>query len=86
MQPIVSKYGHLAAYTPSNTIVVIDTRANLIRLKDIINQLGTEIDDDYELMPLINASADEVAKIIKSLLPNNTKQAANPLTIVIDKK
>ncbi len=85
LRPIVSKYGHLAAYTPSNTIVVIDTRANLVRLKEIINQLDTEIDDDYELMPLVNASADEVAKIIKSLLPKNVKQAANPLTIAIDK-
>lgn len=85
LRPIVSKYGHLAAYAPSNTIIVIDTQANLIRLQNIINQLDVEIDDDYELMPLVNASAAEVAKIIKSLLPNNAKQAANPLTIAIDK-
>ena len=85
LRPIISRYGHLAAYTPSNTIIVIDTRANLVRLRKIINQLDTEIDDDYELMPLINASADEVAKIIKSLLPRDAKQTANPLTIAIDK-
>lgn len=85
LRPIVSRYGHLAAYTPSNTIIVIDTRANLVRLRKIINQLDTEIDDDYELMPLVNASADEVAKIIKSLLPRDAKQTANPLTIAIDK-
>jgi len=85
LRPIISRYGHLAAYAPSNTIIVIDTRANLVRLKKIISQLDVEIDDDYELMPLINASADEVAKIIKSLLPSKTKQAANPLTIAVDK-
>ena len=32
LRPIISQYGLLAAYTPSNSIVVTDTQANITRL------------------------------------------------------
>jgi general secretion pathway protein D len=85
LRPIISQHGHLASYTPSNTIIVTDTQANIARLKNVISQLDKEIDEDYEVITLENASADEVAKVIKSLLPANTKQTSNPLTIAVDR-
>jgi len=85
LRPIISQHGHLASYTPSNTIIVTDTQANIARLKNVIGQLDKEIDEDYEVITLENASADEVAKVIKSLLPTNNKQTSNPLTIAVDR-
>ena len=85
LRPIISQHGHLASYTPSNTIIVTDTQANIARLKDVINELDKEIDKDYEVITLKNASADEVAKVIKSLLPTNKNQTGNPLTIAVDR-
>ena len=85
LRPIISQHGHLASYTPSNTIIVTDTQANIARLKDIIAELDKEINEDYEVITLENASADEVAQIIKSLLPTNKNQTSNPLTIAIDR-
>ena len=82
LRPIISQYGLLAAYTPSNTIIVTDTQANISRLKRVITELDREIDEDYEVISLNNASADEVAKIIKALFPDN--QATIPLTIAVD--
>ena len=85
LRPIISQHGHLASYTPSNTVIVTDTQANIARLQQVISELDKEIDSDYEIIELKNASADEVAKVIKSLLPTNKNQTANPLTIAIDR-
>jgi general secretion pathway protein D len=85
LRPIISKYGHLASYTPSNTIIVTDTQANIARLKGVIIELDKEIDEDYEVIALKNASADEVSKVIKSLLPANKNKTTTPLTIAIDR-
>ena len=85
LRPIISQHGHLASYTPSNTIIVTDTQANIARLKTVIAELDKEIDEDYEVITLKNASADEVAKVIKSLLPTDKNQSSNPLTVAIDR-
>ena len=82
LRPIISQYGLLAAYTASNSIVVTDSRANIARLKQLISELDREIDEDYEIIALKNTSADEVAKVIRSLFPDN--QAAIPLTLAVD--
>ena len=82
LRPIISQHGLLAAYTPSNTVIVTDTQANISRLKQVISELDREIDEDYEVISLNNASADEVAKVIKALFPDN--QATIPLTIAVD--
>ena len=83
LRPIISQYGLLAAYTPSNSIVVTDTQANITRLNKVIAELDKEIDDDYEVIALKNTSAEEIAQVIKSLFPDN--QATIPLTLAIDK-
>jgi general secretion pathway protein D len=82
LRPIISQYGLLAAYTPSNSIIVTDTQANITRLNEVIAGLDKEIDEDYEVIALKNTSATEVAKVIKSLFPDN--QASMPLTLAVD--
>ena len=83
LRPIISQYGLLAAYTPSNSIVVTDTQANITRLNKVIAELDKEIDEDYEVIALKNSSAEEIAQVIKSLFPDN--QATIPLTLAVDK-
>jgi general secretion pathway protein D len=83
LRPIISQYGLLAAYTPSNSIVVTDTQANITRLNKVITELDIEIDEDYEVIALKNSSAEEIAQVIKSLFPDN--QATIPLTLAVDK-
>ena len=85
LRPIISKNGHFAAYTPANSIVVTDTKSNIARLKRIISELDKEIDEDYEIITLKNASVDTVSKIIKTLMPSK-KGAVNPLTLAVDRR
>jgi len=83
LRPIISQYGLLAAYTPSNSLVVTDTQANIVRLNEVIAGLDKEIDEDYEVIALKNTPAEEVSKVIRSLFPEN--QASMPLTLAVDK-
>jgi len=85
LRPIISKNGHFAAYTPANSIVVTDTKSNIARLKRTISELDKEIDEDYEIITLKNASVDTVSKIIKTLMPSK-KGAVNPLTLAVDRR
>jgi general secretion pathway protein D len=85
LRPIISKNGHFAAYTPANSIVVTDTKSNIARLERIISELDKEIDKDYEIITLKNASVDTVSKIIKTLMPPK-KGAVNPLTLAVDRR
>ena len=71
LRPIISQYGLLAAYTPSNSIVVTDTKANIARLNKVIAGLDKEIDEDYEVSRL------------KILLPLRLQKLSNPYSQII---
>ncbi|MDC9715063.1 MAG: type II secretion system secretin GspD [Gammaproteobacteria bacterium] len=81
LRPLVSQYGYLAAYNPSNSIVMTDTTASIKRIKDMIAILDKQVDEDYEIITLEHTSAQEIANIIKSLL---TKKTGNALVISVN--
>lgn len=84
LRPIMSQHAHLASYDPSNHLIVTDTAANISRLRSIVLQLDRAVDTQFEILPLKNAPADEVAKILKQLVPQEAENAVNPLTIATD--
>ncbi|CAB5500860.1 type II secretion system secretin GspD [Bathymodiolus thermophilus thioautotrophic gill symbiont] len=81
LRPLVSQYGYLTAYHPSNSIVMTDTNASIKRIKDMIETLDRQVDEDYEIITLKHTSAQEVANIIKSLL---AKKSGNTLVISVN--
>ncbi|SMN00349.1 General secretion pathway protein D [uncultured Candidatus Thioglobus sp.] len=82
LRPLVSQYGYLAAYQASNSIIMTDTGASIKRIKDLIDALDKQVDDDYEIIVLKHTSAQEVANIIKALLAN--KKTSNGLVISVN--
>ncbi len=81
LRPLVSQYGYLTAYFPSNSIVMTDTNASIKRIKDIIAILDKQVDEDYEIITLKHTSAQEIANIIKTLL---AKKSSNALVISVN--
>jgi general secretion pathway protein D len=75
LRPLVSQYGYLTAYHPSNSIIMTDTNASIKRIKDMIEILDKQVDEDYEIITLKHTSAQEVANIVKSLLLKKTGSA-----------
>jgi len=67
LRPMISPTGHLQGYAPSNSIVVIDTRANIDKVSKLIRRMDRPDQDEMEVVPLKFASAPELVKTIQGL-------------------
>jgi len=67
LRPLVPQQGHLAAYNPTNTLIITDHAANIKRLVLIIRSIDRPESDELEIIPLRHASASELVRILNSL-------------------
>ena len=68
LTPMISKDGLLTSFPASNTMIVIDSRANIDRLLKILAELDQEgTGSTLRIFPLRHASATEVAKMLDTL-------------------
>jgi general secretion pathway protein D len=88
LRPLVVQAGHLAAYPPSNVLIISDRAANVSRILRIINRIDQAGDDEIEVIPLENASASEVVRTITSLnqATGRTGEGGSPLGLVADER
>jgi general secretion pathway protein D len=88
LRPLSPQYAHLAAYTPSNVLIISDRASNVNRLIRIIRRIDQVGDQDVEVVPLQNASAAEIVRVINSLY--TAQQAAaeggSPVKVVADER
>jgi general secretion pathway protein D len=67
LRPLVPQQGHMAAYIPSNMLIISDRASNIARIANIINRIDIRSDEEIELVRLSHASAAEVVRIIGAL-------------------
>jgi general secretion pathway protein D len=67
LRPLVPPYGHLAAYNAANMLIISDRASNVSRIVRIIERMDEGGDEPVEVIPLHNASAGDVVRIINSL-------------------
>lgn len=86
LRPLVPQQGHLAAYNPTNTLIVTDHAANIKRLVQIIRHIDRPESDELEIIPLEHASASELVRILNSLQAGggNSKSATKKITLAAD--
>ena len=77
LRPLVPQQGHLAAYNPTNTLIITDHAGNIQRLMRIISGVDRPDSDELEIIPLKHASASELVRILNSL---NTTGAGKDVT------
>jgi len=69
LQPLVSPDGLLAAYAPTNTLIVIDTAAQTDRLARILRQLDVQgFEQGIEVVRLNYAFAADIAALLQQVL------------------
>jgi len=83
LRPLVPQQGHLAAYNPTNTLIVTDHAANIKRLVQIIRNIDRPESDELEIIPLKHASASELVRILNSLNTGGTGKAAQTKKITL---
>jgi general secretion pathway protein D len=67
LRPLVPQQGHMAAYVPSNMMIVSDRASNIKRLVDIIDRIDIPSSEEIEVIPLQHASATEIVRILGTL-------------------
>lgn len=64
LRPLVPQYGHLAAYSASNTLIVSDREANVERLTKIVQRIDANGNKHVDRIHLEHGSAKDVAEAI----------------------
>lgn len=81
LSPLVSKESQIAAYMPTNTLVITDYASNIHRLMGIIRDLDVEgVDEKITVVPLKYASAQVLASELLALMDKGAQQAARRTT------
>ncbi len=86
LRPLVPQQGHLAAYNPTNTLIITDHAGNIQRLMRIIAGVDKAESDELEVIPLKHASAPELVRIVNSLYPQSAKDQANQINLAADER
>lgn len=67
LRPLLPQYAHLAAYQPTNTLIIADTAANVNRIEKILRAIDQPSGADIEIVRLENAGAGEVVRILLAM-------------------
>ncbi|MGI9275640.1 MAG: type II secretion system secretin GspD [Endozoicomonas sp.] len=87
LRPMVPQSGHLIAYQDSNALIIADRAANIHKLTDIISRIDQAGEQDIEVIELKFASAGDVVKILKALLPRQSgKNKVVSYDVAIDER
>ena len=85
LRPLMSTEAQLAAYPPSNMLIISDRASNVQRLLDIIARIDQPTSSEVEVIPLQNASASDVVQVLNSLLQTQQgMEAGPPMKLVAD--
>ena len=88
LRRLMPQNAHLAAYPSSNMLILADRANNVSRMLRIIRRIDQDSDADVEVVPMQNASANEVVRTMTALNPQQTQAEGGmaPLRAVADER
>lgn len=67
LRPLMPQEGHMAAYAPTNVLIVSDRAANVQRLIKLIERIDVSSANEIEVYSLHHAAAAELVRILEAL-------------------
>jgi len=89
LRPLVPQQAHMAAYAPSNAIIISDIRANIDRIAKIIDRMDQSAVKETEIVKLRYGVATDVVEMLKSLEKSRAGEGADAndeASLVADKR
>lgn len=68
IQPLLGADGHLAAYGPTNRLIITDAAANIERLREIVDRIDRPAGRDIESVRLDHANAEEMVRVLTAMV------------------
>ena len=72
IRPLINSQGHIAVYTPSNSLIVTDRNANIKRIRQLVDELDKNPADVYEIVKLKHSSSSQIAKLVDKVFSENS--------------
>ncbi len=83
LRPLIdNRTGVITPYSASNVILITDRESNVRRLLQIIQQVDRADSQSMETVPLENASAKELERILTKLINDQAKEQGTPKPII----
>ncbi|MFT5578310.1 MAG: general secretion pathway protein D [Paraglaciecola psychrophila] len=89
LRPLAPQQAHMAAYAPSNAIIISDTSANIARIRRVIESIDLSAVQKTEIIVLEHASADEIVSMLGQLQKSEKAKGqsrSKELMLVADKR
>jgi len=75
LRPLVPQQAHMAAYAPSNAIIISDISSNIDKIRDIIERMDRTAVQQTDIIKLRYAVAADVVKMLDQLNKSEAKAA-----------
>jgi general secretion pathway protein D len=77
LRPLVPQQAHMAAYAPSNAIIISDLSSNIDRIRDIINRMDKSAVQQTDIIKLRYGVAEDVVRMLDKLAKSEAKQSGS---------
>ncbi|MES2817691.1 MAG: type II secretion system secretin GspD [Pseudomonadota bacterium] len=84
IRPLVPQYGHLAAVTSANALIISDRSANIERIEDLVRQLDQKGDNDYSVLNLQYAWVMDAAEVLNNALNRGQAKGGSGTQVIAD--
>lgn len=84
LRPLMSSYAQLAAYAPSNMLIISGRVGNVRRIIALAHRLDQPLSSGFDMIQLQHASATNVAQVLTSMLQGSSGHGQLPLKLAAD--
>ncbi|HUE94253.1 type II secretion system secretin GspD [Pseudomonas sp.] len=84
IRPLIPQYGHLAAVSSANAIIISDRSANIERIEDLLRQLDQKGQNDYSVLNLQHAWVMDTAEVLRSAIDRGQAKGTTGTQVVAD--
>ncbi|MBU3057334.1 type II secretion system secretin GspD [Pseudomonas indica] len=86
IRPLVPQYGHLAAVTSANALIISDRSANIARIEDLVRQLDQKGSDDYSVINLQYAWVMDIAEVLNNTANRGQAKGGTGTQVIADSR
>lgn len=84
IRPLVPQYGHLAAVTSANALIISDRSANITRIEQLLRQLDQGGARDYTVVTLQHAWVMDAAEVLNAAIDRGQAKGTSATQVVAD--
>lgn len=83
IRPLVAQYGHMAAVSTANALIISDRSANIDRIAELIRQVDQKGNRDYSVVNLQHAWVMDTAAVLRSTLERGEPKGVSSGTQIV---